>query len=741
MNYRIIFFLVLLAMPIAHAQTPKIDSLNRLISRAKTDTARINQINQKIALLSEINIDSSLSLSLRTIREAQRIRYKRGEAYARLFAAQNYNYKGNYAAVKSELNALEPISLALNDSTLLLKVYNTYGMMYGMQSKYDTSITFFEKSAVLAKQMGNHRLEGTLYTNIGISYQMLSNLPQALRYQQMALDMAEADRNINSQAYALVNLANTYKLMGDLKGAEQRFYQAIKLAKQDGIRNVELYAYTNLAGMFSGGGPTAPKGYDFAMKAARLGHEMGDQGIEATSLSRAATNLSHLKRYTEAEALAKKAITIANASRQPLNIHQTYSAMGSILKRQAKFASAIPFYEKSFAVMKETDIYDEQTQEVYAELADCYEKTGQYRQALATFKTASTISDSIRSKENVQKGTELKMTYEFEKKQQLARAEQQKQNELARNRQRTLGAGLGLTLVLAGVSFYAFRTKQKANTLLEQQKEELQTALTQLQSTQMQLVQAEKMASLGELTAGIAHEIQNPLNFVNNFSELSVELADELKEELGKEPIDKEYITGLIDDLSQNQQKINHHGKRADSIVKNMLEHSRASSGEKQPTDLNALADEYFRLAYHGLRAKDKDFQAELLTDFDAKTGSIELVPQDIGRVLLNLYNNAFYAVRERQKSGQPGYVPQVRVQTKRQPAGVEIRVNDNGVGIPDNVQQKIFQPFFTTKPTGQGTGLGLSLSYDIITKGHHGAFEVESQPGEGTQMIIKLPG
>jgi signal transduction histidine kinase len=268
---------------------------------------------------------------------------------------------------------------------------------------------------------------------------------------------------------------------------------------------------------------------------------------------------------------------------------------------------------------------------------------------------------------------------------------------------------------------------------------ELNQSLKDLKETQSQLIQQEKMASLGELTAGIAHEIQNPLNFVNNFSDINKELLEEIKEEIEKANI--EAVRTIANDLVENEKKINHHGKRADAIVKGMLQHSRVSTGQKEPTDVNALADEYLRLSYHGMRAKDKTFNATLQTDFDTTIGKINFVPQDVGRVLLNLFNNAFYAVMQKNAStgsaGQP-YEPTVSVCTKRVDDKVEIHVKDNGIGIPQKIVEKIFQPFFTTKPTGQGTGLGLSLSYDII-KAHDGEIIVQSKEGEGSEFVIEL--
>ena len=272
--------------------------------------------------------------------------------------------------------------------------------------------------------------------------------------------------------------------------------------------------------------------------------------------------------------------------------------------------------------------------------------------------------------------------------------------------------------------------------------QKLNQTITSLKQTQSQLIQAEKMASLGELTAGIAHEIQNPLNFVNNFSEVSVELAGELKESISSLNLNgqRENISQLLDDLIQNQEKINFHGKRADAIVKGMLMHSRTSTGQKEPTDINALADEYLRLSYHGLRAKDKSFMANFKTDFDPAVQKINIIPQDIGRVILNLFTNAFYSVTEKRKQLNGDYEPLVMVTTKMADGKVELKVKDNGIGIPQKVLDKIYQPFFTTKPGGQGTGLGLSLSYDIVTKGHGGQISVDTKEGEFAEFTIRLP-
>jgi len=278
---------------------------------------------------------------------------------------------------------------------------------------------------------------------------------------------------------------------------------------------------------------------------------------------------------------------------------------------------------------------------------------------------------------------------------------------------------------------------EKLELKVKERTSELNQSLEELKATQSQLIQSEKMASLGELTAGIAHEIQNPLNFVNNFSEVSNELIDEMNEELDKG--DLEEVKAISLDIKQNLEKINHHGKRADNIVKGMLQHSRSSSGTKEPTDINVLADEYLRLAYHGLRAKDKTFNATLNTDFDDSIGKLNIVSQDMGRVILNLITNAFYVVKKKKEETLKGYNPTVSVSTEKQDNMVLIKVSDNGNGIPKEVLGKIFQPFFTTKPSGEGTGLGLSLSYDIV-KVHGGELTVDTKQGEGTTFTIALP-
>ena len=379
---------------------------------------------------------------------------------------------------------------------------------------------------------------------------------------------------------------------------------------------------------------------------------------------------------------------------------------------------------------------------LYKLLAKLYGQEGQFEQA---FKYQSLGIKTNESLNNIAQSNQIA---------NLTFNEQQRQSDVRnaviayKNKLWLYGAILGFVILLIVVVSLIRNNKRKqlANKLLESQKQQIQHTFQELKETQSQLIQSEKMASLGELTAGIAHEIQNPLNFVNNFSEVSAELLDEMKTELDKGDISE--AKAIATDVIQNLEKINYHGKRADAIVKGMLQHSRSSTGVKELTDLNTLCDEYLRLSYHGLRAKDKSFNATINSDFDDTIGKINVIPQDFGRVILNLLTNAFYAVNERLRQAQSdnqqnqsdiGYKPTVSISTKKIGNQIEIRVSDNGNGMPQEIVDKIFQPFFTTKPTGEGTGLGLSMSYDIITKSHNGELKVDTKEKEGTTFIIIL--
>jgi signal transduction histidine kinase len=446
--------------------------------------------------------------------------------------------------------------------------------------------------------------------------------------------------------------------------------------------------------------------------------------------------------------------------------------MGRVSFQKLDYASALNFYKEALAIVTKEDIRKDMAH-CNIGIADVFLKLNQTDSSMLYAKNALAIAETAGLPNEKLEALNL-LTTLFEEKSNIDSAyayqkqtldlkdsafsadhirhaqliafneEMKKQEELTQKRKRSttiIVSSLVMTVlfisIITSIVIRHNRQRQKAYALLQKQKQQTDDAFLQLKSTQAQLVQREKMASLGELTAGIAHEIQNPLNFVNNFSAVNSELISELRQEAIAGNMEE--VISLADSIGDNETKISHHGNRADAIVKGMLQHSRGLTGDRQPTNINQLVEEHLRLAYHGYRAKDQSFNAHIVTDYDPHGGRMEIVPQEIGRVLLNLFNNAFYAVTEKKKLLNGAFEPTVTVTTKRKGDKVEITVKDNGTGIPEKALDKIFQPFFTTKPTGQGTGLGLSLSYDII-KAHGGEMKVETKEGDFVDVIIRLP-
>ena len=438
------------------------------------------------------------------------------------------------------------------------------------------------------------------------------------------------------------------------------------------------------------------------------------------------------KNYKQALAYYHAVIPISIESKNYFDIANTYSFLALLYQETGNIDSSI-WYAKEIQSRSEFSIFPQSVQDANTILAQDYRLIKNNDSALKYLELRVALNDSLFNKSKSRAIQTL--TFNEKLQQQESRAvTMQFQNKVRLYALLTL---LGVFLLIGIILYRNNKIKQKANILLQQQKGKVESTLKALESTQAQLIQSEKMASLGELTAGIAHEIQNPLNFINNFSEVNRELIEEMELEIGKGNI--ENLRSLAIDVKNNEEKISHHGKRADDIVKGMLQHSRKSTGQKELTDINALADEYLRLAYHGLRAKDKSFNTALQTDYDPSMVKINIITQDVGRVLLNLYNNAFYSVMEKKQLQPENYEPVVSVTTKKTDDDVLICVRDNGSGIPQKIVDKIFQPFFTTKPTGLGTGLGLSISYDII-KAQGGLIKVNTSEGEFAEFVVRLP-
>jgi signal transduction histidine kinase len=439
----------------------------------------------------------------------------------------------------------------------------------------------------------------------------------------------------------------------------------------------------------------------------------------------------------------RKGIPVAEESAVYIDLVDICNGMSKIFESTNQIDSSVYYAQKSI-IQKGIKSYPEGEMRAATQLAHIYEQKGMKDSTIKYLQLSIALREKLFSREKTREAQSYAFNEQIHQQELKQKIEQNQLQYRNRLNVYVLLAGLLILLLVAGGLWRRNIYRKRSFVLLQKQKQEIdnqkskvEQTLEELNNTQSQLIQSEKMASLGELTAGIAHEIQNPLNFVNNFSDVNKELLQELKEEADKGNIKD--VKAIADDVINNEEKINHHGRRADAIVKGMLQHSRKSSGQKEPTDINTLADEYLRLSYHGLRAKDKNFNATIETDFDNSIGKINIIPQDIGKVLLNLFNNAFYAVNEGTITKGNSYKPTVLVITKKSGNSVIITVSDNGNGIPQKISDKIFQPFFTTKPTGEGTGLGLSLSYDII-KAQGGTLKVESTEGEGSEFIIMMP-
>ncbi len=559
---------------------------------------------------------------------------------------------------------------------------------YGIENEEDSALFFSLDGLNTAEKLHLSKLLPNFYNRLGENYRLLHNYEKSVYYDNKYLDIASSEKNDTMILHALLSMISLYQGHGQWDKVKNLADKAMPLAR----------AYKNPYGL----------GRLFWTMAGESRHENNFQ--QAVNNYHAALEVwKNLKDYPDMDySLALLSSIFNKMNNKDSAGWYAYAALDTA---------------KKYKLKKETG-------DAYGVLFSYHYKYKDYKKALEENLILDSIEYATENAQTQQTTLKAEMKYDQEKKDLLALIEQEKKEAAARRTKNLQYGVITAFVLLAGFLFHNNRQKQRAKIKIEK-------AYTELKTTQSQLIQSEKMASLGELTAGIAHEIQNPLNFVNNFSEVNNELIAEMKQEMDNGNLQD--AKTIADSIDENEQKINFHGKRADAIVKGMLQHSRISTGQKEPTDINTLAAEYLRLAYHGLRAKDNSFNAAMQTDFDSSIGEINIIPQDIGRVLLNLYNNAFYAVSEKSKGQIPRYEPTVSVTTKKSGERVEIRVRDNGGGISQKVFDKIFQPFFTTKPTGQGTGLGLSLSYDIV-KAHGGEISVNTKEDEFTELVIRLP-
>ena len=617
--------------------------------------------------------------------------------------------------------------------------------LYDMESSYyrrintDSSLYYAQLTLDVAKKSKNKLLEALALSDIESILRETGDLAEALNIQFQALELAKQQKAPLGVAYELNSIGNTYLDMSDPRTA-LRYYQASHaiLIKSSGV-----YFYWTMNELSNIGNtyeklnmPDSALYYELSM----YNNKHFPFDIMPELLGRMGNAYMALGKYQVALGYYRKGLVDAVTAKAPADGMLIDLQMAKLFDKVNNADSSIYYAHKAIGMAKALS-FRAAILDATRLLADLYQRRPNIDSAYHYQQLAIRYNDTLFG------------AAKFNKIQHVLLDEQQHQEKLLQEQQAQkdryrLIAGVAIVVFILVVTVLTWRnnlSQRKKNRILDEQKklliqqrDELQATLAELKTTQNQLIQSEKMASLGELTAGIAHEIQNPLNFVNNFAEVNQEMIDELKDELKSGNVDE--ALALAEEISQNESKISHHGKRADSIVKNMLEHSRAGRGERQLTDINNLTDEFLKLAYHGLRAKDKNFNAEMTTDFEEKLPQVNIVQQDIGRVLLNLFNNAFYSVSQKKKVAADGYKPRVSVTTSSANGKVFIKVSDNGNGIPEAIKDKILQPFFTTKPTGEGTGLGLSLSYDIVVKAHGGDIEINSREGQGAEFIVALP-
>jgi signal transduction histidine kinase len=676
---------------------------------------KTDALNEEAWAVRVSNSARAFELSAEALQLAKTHHYKKGQAEAlRTYGFAHIRLSKNREA-KSLLDEALLLFTELGDERGQSDVYEYQGIIYRSLGDFDASLRSLYQGLQLRQQTGYKDGTALSYYHLGVTYKYLGNLEKALQYLLQSLQVAREIQNWVAESYSLNLVGQIYFETADYEQALAYYEQSLQLRRSSGDRWGEAGCLDNMGYAFCRLGD-AEKAVQHYTQSLSICRSTGDKKGQANTLF----HLGELHRQGGEE---EKAVETAQESlriRREIGDQKGQAELLLFLANAAGSGEAnedatLLLLTEALAIGNDIKAQD-LLAKIHFHFYTHYRQKGEYQQALESFEAFQQLEKKLHKEALAEKVVNLQITHRVEQ------AKMEAENYRMRNDE------------LAALNEELKRQKEET----EQQKQVAEASLQQLKQTQWQLVQKEKMASLGELIAGIAHEIQNPLNFVNNFAEVNMDLVTEATELLQQGHVEE--ALDCLATIKANEEKIAHHGKRADSIVKSMLQHSRTASGTKEPVDINVLAAEYLRLSYHGFRAKDKLFQAKLITDFDDAIGTINAAPQDIGRVLLNLYNNAFYSVHQQKKNRGETFEPRVEIMTRRTGDVVQICVSDNGAGIPDAIVDKIFQPFFTTKPTGEGTGLGLSLSYDIITKGHGGELTVDSTRDEGIMFTILLP-
>jgi signal transduction histidine kinase len=711
---RLCFLLLsLLAGQSLPAQTPASSTASprqALPAPQPADTSRVRQLQAQANKLSPES-PQALALAQQALALARQLHDARGEAAAQLQLAFFYRLRAQYGPAQQAAQQAQQLFARLGNQGQEARSYMQLSTMENLQGNPVPALTLGLRGLRLAEQAGDPKILGRLQATLGTLYISLEDYPAALALSRAALQSAQ-------QIHDSVMIAAMLGSLGNIYAGQKKWPQALRYYQQ-------------------------------AQEIERQLHDEVNQDVQGVNI---ADVYRQQGRYALARATARPVYASIVARHSARELPGIQWLLADVYDKLGQPDSALALARPSFALAQQ--LGDKSTLRDASDLlAQLYARRGAYAAAYRYKGLAAAYKDTLTGEATQRKTTGLRYGYELEKKQSqialLTKSRQLQEQQSARQRQQVYLLLLGLVGVAgaAGLFWRNAVLRQRANLRLgaknaeiARQRDALDQALLTLQATQGQLIQKEKMASLGELTAGIAHEIQNPLNFVTNFADVSTELVQELAEAQSQPRRDASLEADLLGDLTQNLQKISQHGQRASRIVRGMLEHSRQGGGERRSAPVNALAQEYLALAYQGLRTKAPSFQAELQIALAPDLPKVEAMPTELGRVLLNLCNNAFYAVQQRQLAGEAGYVPTIGVRTRQVGQQVEVQVTDNGTGMSAEVQAKVFQPFFTTKPAGEGTGLGLSLSYDIITQGHGGTLTVESQPGQGSTFTISLP-
>ena len=642
-----------------------------------------------------------------------------------------------YAVIEGWMDRFKDFE-KLPDSTQWQIAYNR--SFFYLERNLDSSYKYAQMANVLAQKLENKKYNAAMERIMGRVMQRQGNHQKALEHYLKQLDAVKQLKDTISISFCLLDIGHLFLGIKDYKQAKIYYRQAA--AFDPSIAYAYGHSAPNLAlarlGKIYFEMHQLDSARYYALQAYNLSLKIIDRRSHSEALTLLGDILADEGKYNAAIQYYQMAVEQGQLYNNLSLIADNYLHIAKVYFNNKMPDSSFYYGLKAYALAQEIknpfSIVD-----AGGLVSLLYKNKGQSDSALKYLEIVDTTKDSLFTQE---KNQQLQ-TILFNEQLQKQEIEATHQKFKAQTKIVALGGGILVLLLLVLILWRNNKRTQKLNSLLHKRGKKIERTFAELKATQSQLIHKEKMASLGELTAGIAHEIQNPLNFINNFSEVSVELAREIIEEVEKLKVtstSKESLAHLTGDLIKNQEKIKEHGQRADAIVKGMLQHSRKTSGQREAINLNALADEFLRLSYHGLRAKDKSFNAQFKTNFDENIGRVTVVPQNIGRVMLNLFNNAFYSVSEKKKKLNGSFEPMVWVTTQKLLDKIQISVKDNGLGISEDVLNKIFQPFYTTKPSGHGTGLGLSLSYDIITKEHGGTLQVDTKQGEYAEFIVQLP-